>query len=219
MKKSLRNTEFPDLSLIDDADATQALTQAETISDQEQKRFNYTKVVEYQDFSNRRMYWSSTTESLGRSLLLFSQIMNLALSYFFGSIYLTDLYNHLASTNVFQELNWSVTTGITFVFMLISFIFGCFIYLPMLISKRAGALHGWATFYIVIALIYFFIVEVFSIVLLTLSSALSSLFTTSNQKYAIYFVVAVLFISIIWIIGACLLIIKSDDVRRQLDVE
>lgn len=76
-------------------------------------------------------------------------------------------------------------------------------------------MFGWSIVYIILAIAYFIVLEVFCTILLVVNGLVNE---TVSAEVPIFMII-VLLITVLWLIVACLLIVKSDDVRRELSVE
>ncbi len=184
----------------------------------EQMRLSYSNPFKRKDFSNARMYWSSAGEIWGRMLIISALVMNIGLCVLFGDTFLDYIFTTL-NVNGPQIFNLPLRT-ISILFMtLLSVIFGLLLSLPLLICNTAGYVHGWGVAYLAIAICYFIGLEFFFVLSLALSQAVAIFNNSANLNYALYFIITTLVITILWIVGACILIVKSDDVRRRVHVE
>ena len=212
---------FPDLKLLDDENTKQVEKDIDNLSEYERKRFSYVNPLKHNDFSRRRMYWSSPGEKLGRILILMTQLTNIIMAYFFGKFLFSDIIGNLVSNkDLFKNLNWSLKQGISNLTLIFTFIFAFLYYLPMIIINKAGGVYSWSIFYIMTAIAYFFFTELILSITLGLSTVISSLqISSSDQKVLPFFIVATFFNTIMWIVGACILLIKSDDIKKRISVE
>ena len=185
----------------------------------EQMRLSYSNPFKEQSFSNARMYWSSTGEIWARVLILVALILNIALAALFGQTFLDYIFVQVGLQSVFNNFNLSIRNGATILMALVSIVFATIVYLPMVICSTSGYVHGWAVFHIVMAVGYFIGMELFFALSLALSQTVAIFKSSANLEYALYFIIATLIITIVWMVGSCILIVKSDDIRRRVHVE
>lgn len=220
-KKTTYGSKFPDLELLDNSEQRAKYEEEiAELSEQEQKKFNYISPTQHNDFSQRRMYWSSTMEQVGRGFIIFAQILAVTLAYFIGQKVI------LIAVGSFVNPNLEITKGIyvrdflAYGFLIITVLFGLLYFIPMAICRTAGAVYGWAIAYIMLAILYFLFLEIICAVLLVLSSIkVSSNDSGDINTWIPVFMIVVLVITSIWIVGACILLVKSDDVKRKISLE
>lgn len=178
-----------------------------SLKDIEEQRFTTYNPLLSDSIKFKRMYWSSRIEIIARILLLLVSCLHLIFSYFLADNLVNQILTNNASTikpNYIIYIFLVITLGFNFVF-----------YLPLAIGRSANAIFGWSVVYIALAIGYFVILEVFCTILLVIDGLV-------NETVAVevpIFMVIILLITILWLVAACLLIVKSDDVRRELSVE
>lgn len=178
-----------------------------SFKDIEEQRFATYNPLLSDSIKFKRMYWTSKMENIARILLLAVSCFHLIFSYFLAN----NLVNQILS-NKGSNMN---PTYIIYIFLIITLGFNFIFYLPVAIGRTASAMFGWSIVYIILAIAYFVVLEVFCTILLVVYGLVNE---TVSAEVPIFMVV-VLLISILWLIAACLLIVKSDDVRRELSVE
>ncbi|WP_425381086.1 hypothetical protein [Spiroplasma endosymbiont of Polydrusus pterygomalis] len=202
-KDDLKNTP---LSNIDD-NIIKSNNNNPSLKDIEEQRFTTYNPLLSDSIKFKRMYWSSRIEIIARILLLLVSCLHLIFSYFLADNLVNQILANNASTikpNYIIYIFLVITLGFNFVF-----------YLPLAIGRTANAIFGWSVVYIALAIGYFVVLEVFCTILLVVDGLV-------NETVAVevpIFMVIVLLITILWLVAACLLIVKSDDVRRELSVE
>lgn len=155
----------------------------------------------------KRMYWSSKIEIIARILLLLVSCFHLIFSYFLAN----NIVNQILATKG-SNIN---PTYIIYIFLVITLGFNFIFYLPLAIGRTASAMFGWSIVYIALAIAYFVVLEIGCTILLVVNSLVNETVSTEVP----IFMVIVLAITVLWLIAACLLIVKSDDIRRELSVE
>lgn len=178
-----------------------------SFKDIEEQRFTTYNPLLSDSIKFKRMYWSSKIEIIARSLLLVVSCFHLIFSYFLAN----NLVNQILK-NSGSNIN---STYIIYIFLVITLGFNFIFYLPLAIGRTASAMVGWSIAYIVLAIAYFVVLEIFCTVLLVVDGLVNA---TVSAEVPIFMIV-VLLITVLWLIAACLLIVKSDDVRRELSVE
>ncbi|WP_338992139.1 hypothetical protein [Spiroplasma endosymbiont of Seladonia tumulorum] len=217
--KPTYGSKFPDLELLDTEEERRKYEEeVKELSKQEQKRFSYLSPTQHNDFSQRRMFWDSPLERVGRSFIVFGQLVAIVLAYFIGQkAILVALSNYLdPNIKVFAEIY--VKDLLSYGFLFLSLLFSLLYFIPMTMVRTAGAIFGWGISYIMLAILYFLFVEILCAILLILGSIKGNP-TEPINIWLLVFIVLVLIITSIWIVGACLLIVKSDDVKRRINLE
>ncbi|UZQ29385.1 MAG: hypothetical protein OHM56_09385 [Spiroplasma phoeniceum] len=217
--KPTYGSKFPDLELLDtEEERLKYEEEVKELSKQEQKRFSYLSPTQHNDFSQRRMFWDSPLERVGRSFIIFGQLVAIVLAYFVGQkAILVSLSNYLdPNIKVFAEIY--VKDLLSYGFLFLSLLFSLLYFIPMAVARTAGAIYGWGIAYIMLAILYFLFVEILCAILLILGSIKGNPAEPINI-WLLVFIVLVLTITSIWIVGACLLIVKSDDVKRIINLE
>ncbi|WP_342255998.1 hypothetical protein [Spiroplasma endosymbiont of Poecilobothrus nobilitatus] len=217
--KPTYGSKFPDLELLDTEEERRKYEEeVKELSKQEQKRFSYFSPTQHNDFSQRRMFWDSPLERVGRSFIIFGQLVAIVLAYFIGQkAILVSLSNYLdPNIKVFAEIY--VKDLLSYGFLFLSLLFSLLYFIPMTMVRTAGAIYGWGIAYIMLAILYFLFVEILCAILLILGSIKGNPAEPINI-WLLFFIVLVLIITFIWIVGACLLIVKSDDVKRRINLE
>ncbi|WP_348736405.1 hypothetical protein [Spiroplasma endosymbiont of Ammophila pubescens] len=217
--KPTYGSKFPDLELLDTEEERRKYEEeVKELSKQEQKRFSYLSPTQHNDFSQRRMFWDSPLERVGRSFIIFGQLVAIVLAYFIGQkAILVVLSNYLdPNIKVFAEIY--VKDLLSYGFLFLSLLFSLLYFIPMTMVRTAGAIYGWGISYIMLAILYFLFVEILCAILLILGSIKGNP-TEPINIWLLVFIVLVLIITSIWIVGACLLIVKSDDVKRRINLE
>lgn len=175
--------------------------------DIEEQRFTTYNPLLSDNIKFKRMYWSSKIEIIARILLLLVSCLHLVFSYFLAN----NLVNQILK-NIGNNIN---PNYIIYIFLVITLGFNFLFYLPLAIGRTASAMFGWAVTYIVLAIAYFVVLEIVCTVLLVVNGLVNE----SVSAEIPIFMVIILLITILWLVAACLLIVKSDDVRRELSVE
>ncbi len=217
--KPTYGSKFPDLELLDiEEERRKYEEEVKELSKQEQKRFSYLSPTQHNDFSQRRMFWDNPLERVGRSFIIFGQLVAIVLAYFIGQkVILVALSNYLdPNIKVFAEIY--VKDILSYGFLFLSLLFSLLYFIPMTMVRTAGAIYGWGIAYIMLAILYFLFVEILCAILLILGSIKGNPAEPINI-WLLVFIVLVLIIASIWIVGACLLIVKSDDVKRRINLE
>ncbi|WJG70104.1 MULTISPECIES: hypothetical protein [Spiroplasma] len=178
-----------------------------SFKDIEEQRFTTYNPLLSDSIKFKRMYWSSKMENIARILLLTVSCFHLIFSYFLAN----NLVNQILS-NKGSNMN---PTYIIYIFLIITLGFNFIFYLPVAIGRTASAMFGWSIVYIILAIAYFIVLEVFCTILLVVNGLVNE---TVSAEVPIFMII-VLLITVLWLIAACLLIVKSDDVRRELSVE
>lgn len=202
-KDDLKNTP---LSNIDD-NIIKSNNDNPSFKDIEEQRFTTYNPLLSDSIKFKRMYWSSKIEIIARILLLLVSCFHLIFSYF--------LANNLVNQILVDKGSSINPTYIIYIFLVITLGFNFVFYLPLAIGRTASAMFGWSIVYITLAIVYFIVLEVFCIVLLVVDGLVNE--TVSAEVPT--FMIIVLLITILWLVASCLLIVKSDDVRRELSVE
>ncbi|WP_338961021.1 hypothetical protein [Spiroplasma endosymbiont of Lasioglossum villosulum] len=179
----------------------------QSFKDIEEQRFTTYNPLLSDSIKFKRMYWSSKMENIARILLLTVSCFHLIFSYFLTN----NLVNQILS-NKGSNMN---PTYIIYIFLIITLGFNFIFYLPVAIGRTASAMFGWSIVYIILAIAYFIVLEVFCTILLVVNGLVNE---TVSAEVPIFMII-VLLITVLWLIAACLLIVKSDDVRRELSVE
>lgn len=202
-KDDLKNTP---LSNIDD-NIIKSDSNNPSFKDIEEQRFTTYNPLLSDSIKFKRMYWSSIIEIIARILLLLVSCLHLIFSYFLAN----NLVNHILANN-----SSSIKPNyIIYIFLVITLGFNFVFYLPLAIGRTASAMFGWSVVYIVLAISYFLVLEIFCIILLVVNGLVNE---TVSAEVPIFMVI-VLLITILWLVASCLLIVKSDDVRREFSVE
>ncbi len=203
-KDNLKNTP---LSNIDDNFIKSNNNNNPSLKDIEEQRFTTYNPLLSDSIKFKRMYWSSRIEIIARILLLLVSCLHLIFSYFLAN----NLVNQILANNG----STIKSNYIIYIFLIITLGFNFVFYLPLAIGRTANAIFGWSVVYIALAIGYFVVLEVFCTILLVVDGLV-------NETVAVevpIFMIVVLLITILWLVAACLLIVKSDDVRRELSVE
>ncbi|ALA97436.1 putative transmembrane protein [Spiroplasma kunkelii CR2-3x] len=217
--KPTYGSKFPDLELLDTEEERRKYEEeVKELSKQEQKRFSYLSPTQHNDFSQRQMFWDSPLERVGRSFIIFGQLVAIVLAYFIGQkAILVSLSNYLdPNIKVFADIY--VKDLLSYGFLFLSLLFSLLYFIPMTMVRTAGAIYGWGIAYIMLAILYFLFVEILCAILLILGSIKGNPAEPINI-WLLVFIVLVLIITSIWIVGACFLIVKSDDVKRRINLE
>lgn len=201
-KNDLKNTP---LSNIDD-NVIKTSNDNPAFKDIEEQRFTTHNPLLSDSIKFKRMYWSSKIEIIARILLLLVSCFHLIFAYFLAN----NLVNQILASK--SSIN---PTYIIYIFLVITLGFNFVFYLPLAIGRTASAMFGWSVVYITLAIAYFFVLEIFCTILLVVNGLINE--TVSAEVP--FFMVVILLITILWLVAACLLIVKSDDVRRELSVE
>jgi len=181
--------------------------QANSFNEIEEQRFTTYNPLLSNNIRFKRMYWSSKIEIIARILLLIISVIHLVFAYFLGN----NLVNQ-----VLKITNHTINpTYIIYIMLAFTFTFNFIFYIPLAIGRTASAMYGWSIVYIISAIAYFIFLEVFCSVLLVVNGIVDK--TVSVQVPT--FMVITLLITILWLIAACILIVKSDDIRKELSVE
>ncbi|WP_342252168.1 hypothetical protein [Spiroplasma endosymbiont of Amphibalanus improvisus] len=230
---NLTGTIFPDLESLDKINATKEIkpnnVKNETFAngnqnnlseiELERKRFSYANPLRHNDFSNRRMYWGSGKEIFARLMILFSQIANIAMAYCFGVFFAGPIAEHfITDSSAFAGVGWTVSQGVTNILIVVTVISAFLLYLPMILCRTAGSVYGWGISYIVLGILYFVTFELFYSIMLIVSGLISDIIKI-EPRLTVIFLIATLVISALVIIGGCMLIVRSDDIKRRINVE
>ena len=155
----------------------------------------------------KRMYWSSKIEIIARILILFVSCLHLVFAYFIAN----NLVNQILLTrNSTLNPNYMI-----YIFLVFTLGFNFILYLPMAIGRSASAIFGWSIVYIVLAIAYFIVLELGCTILLVIHGLVND---TVSAEIPLFMLI-ILLVTILWLVASCLLIVKSDDVRRELSVE
>lgn len=176
-------------------------------SEVEEQRFTTYNPLLSNSIKFKRMYWGSKIEIIARLLILFVSCLHLVFAYFIAN----NLVNQLLLTRN-STLN---PNYIIYIFLVFTLGFNFIFYLPMAIGRSASAIFGWSIVYIVLAIAYFIVLELGCTVLLVIHGLVND---TVSAEIPLFMVI-ILLITILWLVASCLLIVKSDDVRRELSVE
>ncbi|WP_425380359.1 hypothetical protein [Spiroplasma endosymbiont of Stenodema calcarata] len=217
--KPTYGSKFPDLALLDTEQERQKYEEeVKELSKQEQKRFSYISPVQNNDFSQRRMFWDSPLERVGRSFIILGQLLVIILAYFIGQKVILVAFANFVDPNIKVFANIYVKDLLSYGFLFITLFFSLLYFIPMGMARTAGAVYGWAIAYIMLGILYFLLVEILCAALLILGSIKANT-TEPISQWLLIFIVLVLVITSLWIIGACLLIVKSDDIKRRINLE
>lgn len=185
----------------------------------ERVRLSYYNPYQHEDFASARMYWGSSGEIWARLIILLAAVLNIVMGLLIGRTMLGSILQELKASSIVSVLNLSyANAGMTLMAFISGFVM-ILVALPMLVSRRAGAVHGWAVFYLFFTCLAFFAVELFLILGLTLATVVNIFKPFANKTYPYYFIMIDFVLTVLWIVGACLLLVKSDDVTRQVGVE
>lgn len=178
-----------------------------SFKDIEEQRFTTYNPLLSNNIKFKRMYWSSRLEIVARSLLLLVSCFHLIMAYFLANNFINQIL---------------VTSGsavnpkyIIYIFLILTLGFNFVFYLPLAIGRTASTIYVWSIVYIVLAISYFIVLEVLCTILLVFNGLTNDLVSAEIPT----FMVIILLITVLWLIASCILIVKSDDVRRQLSVE
>lgn len=202
-KDSLKNTP---LSSVDNNNILNS-NQNNSFKDIEEQRFTTYNPLLSNNIKFKRMYWSSGLEIVARSLLLLVSCFHLVFSYFLANNIINQI---LISSGSSIKSNY-----IIYIFLAITLGFNFLFYLPAAIGRNASTMFAWSIVYIVLAITYFIALEIMCAILLVIDDLVNK----SVSAEVPIFMVIVLLITILWLVASCILIVKSDDVRRQLSVE
>lgn len=202
-KDSLKNTP---LSSVDNNNILNS-NQNNSFKDIEEQRFTTYNPLLSNNIKFKRMYWSSGLEIVARSLLLLVSCFHLVFSYFLANNIINQI---LISSGSSIKPNY-----IIYIFLAITLGFNFLFYLPAAIGRNASTMFAWSIVYIVLAITYFIALEIMCAILLVIDDLVNK----SVSAEVPIFMVIVLLITILWLVASCILIVKSDDVRRQLSVE
>lgn len=217
--KPTYGSKFPDLALLDTEQERQKYEEeVKELSKQEQKRFSYISPLQNNDFSQRRMFWDSPLERVGRSFIILGQLLAIILAYFIGQKVILVAFTNFVDPNIKVFANIYVKDLLSYGFLFITLFFSLLYFIPMGMARTAGAVYGWAIAYIMLGILYFLLVEILCAALLILGSIKANT-TEPISQWLLIFIVLVLVITSLWIIGACLLIVKSDDIKRRINLE
>ncbi|AOX43628.1 hypothetical protein S100390_v1c02850 [Spiroplasma sp. NBRC 100390] len=217
--KPTYGSKFPDLELLDTEEERRKYEEdVKELSKQEQKRFSYVSPTQNNDFSQRRMFWDSPLERVGRSFIVLGQVFAITLAYFIGQKAILIALSNYVDPNIKVFANIYVKDILSYGFLFITLLFSLLYFIPMGMARTAGAVYGWAIAYIMLAILYFLFVEILCATLLILGSIKANTSEPVSQ-WLLIFIVLVLVITSIWIVGACLLVVKSDDVKRRINLE
>lgn len=202
-KDSLKNTPF---SSVDNNNILDS-NQNNSFKDIEEQRFTTYNPLLSNNIKFKRMYWSSGLEIVARSLLLLVSCFHLFFAYFLANNIINQI---LISSGSSIKPNY-----IIYIFLFITLGFNFLFYLPAAIGRSASAMFAWSIVYIVLAIAYFIALEIVCTILLVIDGLVNK---TVSAEIPIFMVI-VLLITVLWLVASCILIVKSDDVRRQLSVE
>ncbi|WP_342276612.1 hypothetical protein [Spiroplasma endosymbiont of Nebria brevicollis] len=202
-KDSLKNTPLADV----DNNILSSNQNNNSFKDIEEQRFTTYNPLLSSSIKFKRMYWSSTLEIIARCLLLLVSCFHLVLSYFLANNIINQI---LASSGSSIKPDY-----IIYIFLVITLGFNFLFYLPLAIGRSANSMFAWSIVYIVLAIAYFIVLEL----MCTLLLVIDGLVKKSVSAEVPLFMVIVLLITVIWLVASCILIVKSDDVRRELSVE
>lgn len=208
--------QFPDLEKLEN-DAENDPKVIRKLEQLDETRFNYVNPLQ-NSLSQRKMFWDSRSENISRILIIFVQLILIIESYFFGKNIVGE--SILAITKqldiqFFNELEIPINKTIGIIFLVFS-VFNSLLYIiPMAVCRRAGAIFGWAVTYMILAVFYFLMIMIFVVMALLVITNSTNQF---SSNLAIHITLIFILITI-WIVGAAILIVKSDDVKRQISVE
>ena len=136
------NNKNIDLSTLDNLN----LTDTKINDNNELRRFSYLNPLKHNDFSRRKMYWSSHGERLARILILISQMANIVMAYYFGNILIASIIKNLTSINssAFVALGWNLTQGVSYLLLIVISIFAFLIILVQtnnILNKKENLLN------------------------------------------------------------------------------
>ncbi|AGM24870.1 hypothetical protein [Spiroplasma chrysopicola] len=219
-QKPTYGSDFPDLELINTASERKKIEdEMAQLAPEEEKRFKFVSPIQHNDFSQRKMYWSSPLEKVGRAFIIIAQLLAITLAYFIGQKVIVLVLGGMINPDIKVFGTIYVRDLLTFGFLFITLVFGLLYFIPMAIVRTAGGIYGWAITYIVLAILYFFFIEIICAVLLILGSIKQISGLESISIWLFVFMAVVLAITSLWIVGACLLIVKSDDIKRKISLE
>lgn len=178
-----------------------------SFKDIEEQRFTTYNPLLSNNIKFKRMYWSSRLEIVARSLLLLVSCFHLIMAYFLANNFINQILVTSGST-----VN---PKYIIYIFLILTLGFNFVFYLPLAIGRTASTIYVWSIVYIVLAISYFIVLEVLCTILLVFNGLTNDLVSAEIPT----FMVIILLITVLWLIASCILIVKSDDVRRQLSVE
>lgn len=178
----------------------------------EQQRFSTYNPLMSDSIRFKKMYWSSTMEITARVILLVTSLLLLIFSYFLAA----NLINPVLTKNGVISSSTNLKPAyMIYIVMAVTIGFNLVFYLPLAIGRNANTVFNWSVIYIILGIGYFIALEVLCTVLLVINGITEASVSSSVP----IFMGLILVITIIWLVGACLLIVKSDDVRKELSVE
>ncbi len=187
----------------------------------EEKKFSYINPIKNNSMNSKVLYWSSFGERVGRSLIMFARILSLIISIVF-----IIHFNKVIIANKNPSYLYSAFSkyGIYIILsvILLSIAFSFLYILPPILVKKSSSLHSWGMAYIYFAITYFLFWEAIIIaasVFMGLSNSATEVSSMQLDGITITFMVLIFIITILLIIGGCILIVKSDNAKNQLATE
>lgn len=208
--------QFPDLEKLEN-DAENDPKTIEKLQQLDESRFNYINPLQ-NSLSQRKMFWDSRSENISRVLIIIIQLIFIIESYFFGKNIAGE--SILAITKqldiqFFNDLQMPIGKTIGIIFLFFSVLNSLLYIIPMIVCRRAGSIFGWGVTYMILAVFHFIIAMIFVIMALLVITNSTNQFSSTLALH-----ITLIFILItILIVGASILIVKSDDLKRQISVE
>lgn len=212
-------TTFPDLENYDVEEFDKDREELLKLSNEEKRRFAFANPLKHNDFSNRRMFWGSVAEIWARIFIIATRVVAIILTYFifhYSFISINKLSNNTLE-NTFQNSSIKFETFIVGLFVTLTCLFSLLHFIPMAICRTAGSIFGWGIANVIMAILYFIINEILCVIAL-IYPAIASAGETIESSVPIL-IIFVLIVTITQIIGGCILIFKSDDIKRKIGIE
>lgn len=216
IKQKVKNqTTFPDLENYDVEEFEKDREELLKLSNEEKRRFAFANPLKHNDFSNRRMFWGSPAEIWARIFIIVARLVAIIITYFifhYAFISINKISNNTLE-NTFQNSSIKFETFFIGLFVTSTCFFSLVHFIPMAICRTAGSIFGWGIANVIMAILYFIINEILCVI---------SLITPTSEglpSSVPILIIFVLIVTITQIIGGCILIVKSDDIKRKIGIE
>ena len=189
-------------------------------AEKEERKFSSINPVVHNDFNSRYIFWSSLGEIIGRSMVIIARVGSFIFSIVFISLLVSELDNSKkkdALSKIIINSSEYIIACLVVIQILISFLY----IIPIVLIKRVSALYSWGIMFIIFAILNFLLWEtiiVFFIIYEGIQKVSGNSLAPISTFYIVSMVVVFLF-TMIGIVSGCILISKSDDVKRELTIE
>ncbi|WP_381415291.1 hypothetical protein NPX79_01095 [Spiroplasma endosymbiont of Anurida maritima] len=220
-KKPKFGESFPNQQQLDiDYEKDQYEKAVDKLAEDEVKKMKFFQPIQHTDFSQRRMFFDSNTEIIGRIFIILAQVLMIGMSYFIGKFVLLSLVSEIVDTSSVQIFPGLLLQDLLGIILLILTALGSLLYIiPMLAIKTAGAVYTWSVSYIILGILSFLSLQLLCSIFLFVASLSAALGGLQITPFVPGMMVGILIITIIQITGAALLVGKSDDVKKKISLE